>query len=188
MDTSLIGLVVAVLTLVVAFNLFLTLRMAAIVGTREYMRSPSAVPIGTILPRFTGRKLVDGRRLSADDMAGQAAVFVFLSPECSECRVRVQEIAEMYTSIRCAGIALWVVGSHSKKRLAKFLKETPLLEHVLLVSTATRRRLNPRNAAPFYLFVDHQRTVLASNFIGDDNWLSFVEQMREAELEAEMPS
>jgi hypothetical protein len=51
------------------------------------------------------------------------------------------------------------------------------------IRTRVRRRLNARNAAPFYLFVDDAGTVVASGFVGDDDWRSFDAQMREA-LEA----
>lgn len=184
MNGSVIGLLIVLLTLAVAFNLFLTLRMARIVGHHEYLRSPIALPAGTPLPAFKANALADGRRVRAEALDGQPAVLVFLSPGCGDCKARVGEIARMYPAMRQAGVALWVIGPRSGRRLAQFLAGTPLLDRVLRVSTAAQRKLNPRNAAPFYIFIDHQRTVLASNFIGDDDWLSFVAQMREVDPEA----
>jgi hypothetical protein len=34
---------------------------------------------------------------------------------------------------------------------------------------------------PFYLFIDDGMTLVASNYVGDADWLSFAGQMREPE-------
>ncbi len=64
--------------------------------------------------------------------------------------------------------------------MREFLKDSPLLDHLLMVSSSAQRMLNPRSSAPFYIFIDHERTVLASNFIRNEDWLIFCEQMRES--------
>lgn len=184
MADSLLGIGMALLTLIAAFNLFLTLRLTRIVTTSESLRAPIALPAGAVLPDFTGRTLDGKRKLHADALHGNAAVLVFLDPGCGDCKIRVGELTQMMPAIRQAGVTLWVIGPRPGKRLARFLEGTPLREHVVLVDAAARRVLNPRNSAPFYIFIDHQRNVLASHFIGDDDWLSFVEQMREIEAGA----
>ncbi|HSX59825.1 MAG TPA: redoxin domain-containing protein [Tahibacter sp.] len=188
-EPSLMSFVVAVLAVVVAFVLFLVLRLAAVVSAQAYLRSPTAVPAGSTLPAFSGRRLRDGARLSGDFLSGQAAVLVFLSPDCEDCRRRIAELATLYDAIRRSGVGFFVVSARSKRRMRAFLQDSPLLGHVLLVSAAVRRALNPRNAAPFYIFVDDERRVLASNFIGDADWASFVAQIREsdAEIDADGP-
>lgn len=179
MDDTLLGLAVAVLTLVVAAMLFLLLRLAAVVNAQDYLRSPAALPAGSRLPEVSGRRLRDGALLSGNFLAGQAAVLLFLSPDCADCRRRVDELAGIYEDIHHSGVQLWVVSARSRQRMRAFLGDSPLLDHVLLVSAAVRRALNPRNASPYYLFVDSGGRVIASNFIGDDDWLSFVAQVRE---------
>lgn len=181
MDGTLPGLVVALLSLVVAFMVFLVLRLAAVVSAQDYLRSPAALPVGSRLPDFSGHRLSDGERLSGEFLRGQASVLLFLSPECDDCRLRVAELAELYEAIVRSGVQLWVVSARSRKRIAAFLQGSPLLDHVLLVKAPVRHALNPRNAAPFYIFVDDGCRVLASNFIGDEDWLSFVAQIRESE-------
>lgn len=188
MDGTLPGLIVALLTLVVAFMVFLVLRIAAIVSAQEYLRSPAALPVGSRLPDFSGRRLSDGERLSADFLQGQAAVLLFLSPDCDDCRQRVAELADLYEAIVRSGVRLWVVSARSRKRMTAFLQDSPLLDHVLLVKASVRHALNPRNAAPFYIFVDDARRVLASNFIGDEDWLSFIAQIRESEAAPDLPA
>jgi hypothetical protein len=151
------------------------------------MKAPMTVPTGEALPAFEGRMLRDGRRIGAQALDGQAAVLLFFAPECKDCKVRIAEISAMYPSMRAAGVGIWVVSAHSTRRLRVFLKDTPLLDHVLRVRASTLRALNPRQAAPFYIFIDHTRTVLASNFIGDEDWSSFCRQMREADRHRAAP-
>jgi hypothetical protein len=187
MDGTLPGLILALLTLVVAFMVFLVLRIAAVVSAQEYLRSPAALPAGSRLPDFSGHRLTDGERLSADFLRGQAAVLLFLSPDCDDCRYRVAELADLYEGIVRSGVRLWVVSARSRKRMTAFLRDSPLLDHVLLVKPPVRHALNPRNAVPFYIFVDDEGRVLASNFIGDEDWLSFVAQIREYEAAPDLP-
>lgn len=179
MDASLLGFVVALLAAVVAFLLVLVLRLVAVASAQEYLRTPMALPEGSPLPEFSGRRLTDGGLLSGDFLSGQAVVLLFFSPECDDCKQRIAELSALYDAIRRSGVQLWVVSSRSKRRVEEMLRESPLRGHVLLVTAAARQLLNPRNAAPFYIFADHERRILASNFLGDAQWQSFVEQIGE---------
>ncbi len=171
--------VLLLLTVSVALNFLLTLRLAAIVGAREYERLPLAIPAGTPLPAFSARRAGDGRRVASSALRGSSAVLVFLSPGCGDCRARVTELTAMHASIARAGVTLWVFGAGSRRQVAELLRDSPLLDHAMRIDATTRRKLNPRQAAPFYLFVDDAGIVLASHFIGDADWSSFCEQMRE---------
>ncbi len=179
MASSFVLVVLLLLTVSVALNFLLTLRLAAIVGAREYERLPLAIPAGTPLPAFSARRASDGRRVASAELLGSPAVFVFLTPGCGDCRARVAELAAMHAPIVRAGVTLWVVGTGSPRQVDAFLRDTPLLAHAMRLDRKTRHALNPRQAAPFYLFVDDAGIVLASHFIGDADWLSFCEQMRE---------
>lgn len=187
MDNTLLSLLLIALTVIVAFTLFLTLRLTMIVVANEQQRAPLALPADSPLPAFTGRTL-SGERLSALALTGQPAVLVFLAPQCKDCQARVGEIVSMYPAMQRAGVALWLIGTTPRQRLIAFLADTPLLERVLWVSRAAARRLNPKTAAPFYIFIDHQRMVQASHLIGDENWLSFCQQMREVDPNMRLPS
>lgn len=179
MASSFFLVVLLLLTVSVALNFLLTLRLAAIVGAREYERLPMAIPAGTPLPAFSARRASDGRTVASDTLRGSPAVFVFLTPGCGDCRARVAELTAMHAAIVGAGVTLWVFGTGSRRQVAEFLRDTPLLDHAMRIDEKTRRKLNPRQAAPFYLFVDDGGIALASHFIGDPDWLSFCEQMRE---------
>lgn len=186
MDNAVLSMMVAALTVVVAFTLLLTLRLTAIVAINAHSRAPLALPAGTMLPAFTGRTQ-SGARLSAQALTGQPAVLVFLAPQCKDCQARVGEIAAMYSAMQEAGVALWVIGTAPKPRLRALLAGTPLYDRVLWVRRATVRKLNPKAASPFYLFIDHERTIQASHLIGDENWLSFCRQMREVDPSIAIP-
>lgn len=174
-----VAFVLCVLSVSVALNFLLTLRLAVIVGAREYERMPMALPVGSPLPQFSAKRLRDGRRIGSDTLHGTAAVLVFLSPGCGDCRIRRGEIAAMRDAMRSAGVTLWVFGAGNKRRMQAFLAGTPLLEDSMEIAASVHRKLNPRNAAPFYLFVDDQGIVLASHFVGDADWLSFCAQMQD---------
>lgn len=181
MDAASLTFVVAVLALVVALLTFVVLRLAAIVSAQEYLRSPTALPAGSRLPNFSGLYAATGEHFASDGLAGQASVLLFLSPDCGDCRQRVEELNALYPALQRSGVQLCVISTRSRRRMTAFLGESPLLAHVVLVSVSLRQRLNPRNAAPFYIFADHELRVLASDFIGDENWRSFVAQVGEEE-------
>lgn len=178
LDSTLLGTLVVVLTVLVAFNLFLSLRLTTLVNALAQARLPDTVPIGAPLPRFRGRALLDGRRIVADTFQdGQAAVLVFLSPGCEACRHRLPELARMQSLMEEAGVVLWVIAQGSQGRLREYFDAAGLLPRVVRVDRSSLRRLNPKFSAPFYIFVDAEGIVQASSLIGDENWLGFREQI-----------
>ncbi|MBL8263863.1 MAG: hypothetical protein JNM58_15705 [Xanthomonadaceae bacterium] len=179
LSPALVIVVLVVLVLLVLFNLLLTLRLAAIVQQREYDRLPLAFPLGAPLPGFVARRQHDGSELTSTSLSGAAAILVFLSPACGDCRRRRVELIELHPAITASGISLWLFGAGSRRRVRAFFEGTPLARHAMSIKPGVRRRLNPRNAAPFYLFVDDAGIVVASGFVGNDDWNSFVAQMRE---------
>jgi hypothetical protein len=171
--------VLAVVIVLVLLNLLLTLRLAAIVQQREYDRLPLAFPVGAPLPAFSARRVRDGAAVSSATLSGAASVLVFLSPACGDCRRRRVELIGLHPAIVASGIGLWVFGAGARRRVRAFFDGTPLAAHVMSIRASVRRRLNARNAAPFYLFVDDAGIVVASGFVGNDDWNSFDAQMRE---------
>ena len=178
MDDSLIIVLVTFLTLAVALNLLLTLRLATAVHNQP-VQTPLTVPIGQRLPDFAGRRYTDRSVVSAADLAGQPAVLIFLSAACGDCRKKLPELLDLHPSMRSAGVLLWIVGTQSDGDIVQLLQASPLIDDLILLPAAERLKLNPRNSAPFYIFVDHQGAALASNFLGDEDWQSFLQQMAE---------
>lgn len=187
LSSPLVFVVLAVLVGLVLLNLLLTLRLAAILQQREYDRLPLAFPVGMPLPDFAARRMRDGATVRSATLSGAAAVLVFLSPACGDCRRRRVELIELHPAIVAAGIGLWVFGAGARRRVHAFFEGTPLADHAMSIRAGVRRRLNARNAAPFYLFVDDTGTVVASGFVGNEDWNSFVAQMREMQEVAARP-
>jgi len=179
-DGSLTLVVLVVLTFSTALNLFLILRLAAKVRmAAELSAPPSSLPLGRVAPAFEGSRRADGARIASKDLAGQAVVLVFLSAGCPKCREKAAELLEILPAIRSSGVALWIIGADAAHDISQVLGKSPLLDHAVVLDPATRQRLNPRGAAPFYIFIDDQAVVQASSFVGDEDWRSFVGQMRE---------
>lgn len=177
-DPTLLAALVAALAVLLAFNLFLSLRLTRMVNALARAQLPDTVPIGAQLPAFHARRLVDGHRIRSDALLGdEAAVLVFVSPGCKACLARQPELDRMWPLMESAGVALWVVVQGRPQRLRDYFASTRLLPRVVRVGDRDLRRLNPKYAAPFYIFVGADGVVQASGQIGDDNWLSFREQI-----------
>ncbi len=179
MDDSLIRIALIVLTLAAGLNLFLTLRLAAIVRP-DLWAAPLTVPIGEPVPPFEGRRRSDGASLVSADLAGRPVVIAFLSPGCPACAGAAAALAAILPAIEEAGIALWIVPADAAHDIALLPGAAPLLGRVLELDGPSRRRLNPRRQAPFYLFLDEHLIVQASNLIGDEDWQAFLAQMAES--------
>ena len=186
LDSTLLLSLVATLAVLLAFNLFLSLRLARMVNALARARLPDTVPIGEPLPGFHARRLVDGRRVRSDALLGdEAAVLVFVSPGCKACLSRQPELDRMRPLMEAAGVALWVVAQGRPQRLRDYFASTGLLPRVLRVGDRDMRRLNPKYSAPFYIFVGADGVVQASDLIGDANWLGFREQIGDTDPPAD---
>lgn len=185
-DPILLGALLVALAALLAFNLFLSLRLTRLVNALAQARLPDTVPIGAPLPGFHARTLQDGHRVAAETLLGdQAVVLVFLSPGCQACLQRLPELVRMQPRMEEAGVALWVIAHGPQRRLRDYFESTGLMPRVLRVDQGTLRRLNPKFSAPFYIFVDSARIVQASHLIGDDNWQSFRAQIGDETMSAD---
>lgn len=179
LGTWLLLLGVAVIAFLISTNLHRIaslLRLARRSGSAE---QPFTLPLGQVIPEFEGQARAGGRRVTSAELEGQAAVLLFMSSGCPKCRGTVPELLRILPAIRSAGVNLWIVPADSRHDISPLLEGSALLDHVLILERAMRERLNPRRAVPFYIFIDHRMVALASGLIGDDDWQSFVEQMKE---------
>jgi hypothetical protein len=176
MESRLALLVLAITAFGATLNLWLTFRLAA--RLRELTGPRLTAPIGIPVPPFEG--IASGRPLLSSDLAGRPSVLVFLSPGCKTCAGKIGELAGLLPGAERSGVALWIVPADDFHDVSVLVGGTPLAGHVLLLDEAARKRLNPLTTAPFYLFLDEDLILRASNNLGDGDWLTFVEQMREA--------
>ena len=180
MDADLLLLVLTAVTFATALNLWLTFRLA---GRLSELAAPEfTVPLGAPVPPFEGTALSEP--VHSSDLAGRPQVLVFLSPGCKVCAGRVGELVALLPGAERAGVNLWIVPADDVHDIEVLVGGTPLADRVLLLDEANRLRLNPLTTAPFYLFIDEALIVRASNHLGDENWCSFVGQIRDAEREA----
>jgi len=168
---------VAASAAVLSTNLHRIARVLRLTPRSRSSEPPFTVALGRPIPAFEGQVRADGRRIASAELAGQAAVLLFLSGGCSKCRRTIPELLQMFPGIQRADVALWIVPADSRHDISPLLDGSALLDHVLILAPAERERLNPRRAAPFYLFIDHRMVALASGQVGDDDWLSFVDQI-----------
>jgi hypothetical protein len=176
-DSDLLMLVLVVVTLAAALNLWLTFRLAARI--REMNAPAFTVPLGEPVPPFEGMASDGSGPVRSSDLAGQPAVLVFLSPGCSTCAGHIPELVAILPGAEQLGVSLWIVPADEIHDIGRLVAGTPLEQRVLVLDVANRRRLNPMTSAPFYLFIDERSVAQASNNVGDEDWSTFVEQMLE---------
>ena len=140
-DEPLLYIVLLTLTLATALNLFLTLRVAAIVRPEPPLLT---LPIGQAAAPFAGRS-ADGRLISSDDLSGQPAVLVFLSSACPACRETAAELIGLLPAMRDAGVGLWIVPADATYDISALLDGTPLADHLVVLDAADARAAEPAN-------------------------------------------
>ena len=182
-DNSLTYFVLLVVTFATALNLFLTLRGAAVQSAKR-----TRAPVGERVPAFVGRNLADGRRVASKELLGRSLALVFLSPACPKCREKIADLQEILPATKTVGLNFWIAGALQADDLSQFLAGSPLLDYAFDIDQRTRRILNPLHATPYYVFIDDQLIVRVSDYLGDENWRDFIEQMREAAVDREPES
>lgn len=178
MDSTILHLVLAVLAFALAGNVWLSL--AVLRASRRERVAPVALEAGQTLPQVTARLLGDRQRVrpGAD---GQPAVLLFLASRCPKCLEKLPALERLLPQAHGAGLVLWLVSEEPARRLRSFLGSAALLAVTARVSLRDYRLLNPQMSSPSYVFVDHQGAVQATGLIGDENWLSLLEQLAEPE-------
>ncbi len=184
-----IHLALAVLACAIALNFKLSFRLLGLLK-RHGLDSASvgALPVGQSVPGVRGRVLAAdggaGGGWRDAPRAGQPTVLLFLSSKCAKCRGKLAEIAALAPSANRSGVDLWLVSVESGWRLRRFLAGSGLDGITLRVAAKAYRRLNPQLASPAYLFIDERGALQAGGLVGDEDWLSFAEQMRDVDADA----
>jgi len=181
MEIGVLYLVLGVLAFGVALSLRLSLAAVDaarhLAAARERQATP---PPGEVIPAVMARPLQAGPRKHLAGL-GMPSVLLFLSSTCPKCRQKLPELAGYLPQLEAAGLELWLVSREPAWRLRRFLRGSPLAQHALRVSMREYKELNPTMGSPLYLFVDEAGVLQAGGMIGDENWQSFQEQMREIE-------
>lgn len=177
MPDSLIYLLLIFLSGLTFLNLKLTLSMYEIINNPPtYIDDSKPVPIGEKVPQVQTKALKNNAPTKAID-DGIPTVLLFLSSQCPSCKEKLPHIEELCKVVKEVGVRLKLISNESKVRLNQFLKGSLLRENVLLVKRGVYKQLNPSQASPFYLFIDHESQLEAFGTIGDEDWQSFVKQV-----------
>lgn len=190
MTDEFVLMVLAVLTCVVGFNLLLSFRLVSVIASnKDVTDTPSLAFLqpGQALPDFSATTFASGKAVNFASALGQPVVMAFVSSGCEECRKKLPDLVAIEPALVDAGVVLWVIAMESQSKVKKLLRDTALLDHVLLMDKSVRQQYNPRSTTPMYLLIDHQQVLQASGFMGDDDWQSFLQQMAQIKQEAGLP-
>jgi len=183
MDRQLLLLILAILAFGMAINLYLSLSVLRRTRMdRDAASEPAPIP-GEAAPQLSARHMETRNRAPLLPQ-GQACALLFLSTRCDKCRGRLPEVTALLPAAAAAGLALRIPSVEPAFRMRRFLRGTQLAGAVWQLRLADYKRLNPRLASPAYLFVNHEGGIEAAGLIGDENWLSLVEQLAQSEAEA----
>lgn len=181
MDITIIYIALFILGLSLALNLKLTFKLnEKISHLTLHDNSLLSVDVGEKLPDFKGKTFIDQSFFHLQEIY-QPAVLIFLSSDCPTCKGKISDLEAILPLISSAGLLIKFISHESKRAIQKFLGDSPLRSEVILSSKKQYEVLNPRYSSPFYLFVNHSMRLEAAGFIGDDNWIGFVEQIVDTE-------
>jgi len=181
MDLQGITFIVGVLTFSVALNLWLTFRLFRLVRlSASTGELPKPLPVGSHIEPIQGQDFIEGAAIDLNEPVNLAKVYLFLSSECDKCKSKLSEILNVLDATEGQGVNLWLISMESKRRVSNFLSSPTLMGSTIKVTEDEYDRVNPTGASPYYMFVDHNNLLQAEGFIGDENWISFTQQLDEA--------
>ena len=136
--------------------------------------------IGEPAPDFEVHTL-EGKQVNLAHFAGQAVVFVFMSPGCAFCDLVLPKLARLKPIAQArAGVSIILVSETKPDETRKWLaKQEPKIGlpvdwDVLITARYSPFRIayNPRGLHPYYVMINQQGLVQThGDPQGDDTWL-----------------
>jgi hypothetical protein len=181
MEPTLIFIVLIILSLSVALNLKLTFSLYKKINHLDLIDTPMfTAKIGDKLPDFKGQTLLEKKWFHLNEVH-QPTVLIFLSSRCPICKEKIPQIEAILPLLPEAGLLMKLISYEPKNSMIKFLNDSLLLNIILFADKKNYKKLNPSISTPFYIFVDHLGQLTTGGTIGDQDWMSFLEQMEEIE-------
>lgn len=184
MNVTVLEFAVVFLLFAVALALFLVLRLAARVAVLEGSLHAPRLQIGDVVPDFEGRRAADGGSFTSTDLVGRNTALIFLSADCPQCVAKRPDLLAMLPGMNHTDVTFWIAPADEGQDLSEVVGGSALEAHVLILKSDVRRRLNPNNLVPSYLFIDDQMIVRDQSHMEDENWIDFVRQMKALSSEA----
>ncbi len=178
-QSDVILILLSLLFFSVTLNLVLTIKLQRkLITLNELVNPKLEVPIGTVIPNSSGRVLATNANWQMHAVSRPKAL-IFLSTRCPKCEHKLAQIDSMIAKAELQGLEIKLISYESGKRLRRFMKGNSLLANTVLVRRKSYRALNPKEMTPYYMFLDEEHIVQATGEVGDDNWLSLVNQLNE---------
>lgn len=169
MPQALIEIAVLVLLASNALTLVLVAKLIRIVQPAQ---SDLLLRTGKHLPKVSGT--INRQEVLAADQADWASlVLVFVSQECPACLAAIERIVVLKDEGLPEDLRLYFVQIGSDDALGESLPP----DSTISMLQSDILKLNPARAVPAYLFVDATRRVVASGYVGDEDWSSFERQL-----------
>ncbi|MDB2439251.1 redoxin domain-containing protein [Hellea sp.] len=180
MSSGLIYLTLCALVVTTALNLWLVVRLAQKVELIDQSDTPElTLPAGSRLPTIAAHLANDPQvDISLNDIQN-AFVILFLSDGCPSCKEVAEEVSEHHSFFQSSNVGLWIMTLRAAPVIRKRLEERGLGRNIIDVSPESLKLLNPKSASPFYIFVNAENVIEAGDFVGDENWNSFVAQIKD---------
>jgi hypothetical protein len=174
-----VALQISVAVLLFGFSAMVVIaaRLSARVAALEAKASPDASLIGSPLLSFTGHCAIDDAPVHSRDLLGRNTVLVFLSSGCPDCTKKRDVLIDLLPGLSASDVAFWIIPADNVHGVTNIVAGSALESHVLHLPSGVRRKLNPRNMIPSYIFIDEKGLIVDQSHMEDDNWLAFVRDM-----------
>ncbi|WP_199611625.1 hypothetical protein [Flocculibacter collagenilyticus] len=186
MSNEFIGIILIVLTASAILNFVLILTLFKII--RKYVNlTPPLLNIdeGQELPNIQAYYL-SSKKPEILTSQKQATALVFLMSNCPKCQSKIAELESVLSVAPVAGVKLFFITHERTRKIEQFLGKSALKAVTLKVTKKAYLQLNPSQASPFYIFVDHQAQLQTAGMIGDENWQGFIEQINDIKTDADI--
>lgn len=181
LNDSILIFILGFLTVGLALSLWLNFRL--IYAFRRLPMPASVTPQkledGTVISDVPFDRIIDKKKVTLYEYDKYAKVMVFLTSKCNKCKSKLPELRASLDSANNLGVLIWIVTLESKSRMKSFLEDEALLDTAMSTNQGAYDYLNPEAASPYYLFVDAENVLQAQGFIGDENWINFMEQLKQ---------
>jgi thiol-disulfide isomerase/thioredoxin len=169
----------------------MTLVLVMTIRTDRHLREPmqemaaldeadvAELPLGEPAPDFEASSL-NGEKRTLGDYRGRGVAFVFVSPQCGQCRDHVPLLEKLAPDAGRADTEIVLVSAAGSEMTGRWLdgiaekEELDITLPTLVASpfeTKFTMLYNPRGFYPYFCLLDAEGAVRARGVVGHDVWL-----------------
>jgi thiol-disulfide isomerase/thioredoxin len=118
-----------------------------------------AIATGQPMPHFVAKTL-DGERITSDSTRGKVLLIEFWATWCPPCKKDQPVVEDLLKDFEKDGfIVLAVNMGEPKRKVKKYLEESPRASKIALAEDTTLAAICDANAYPLYVLVDREGTI-----------------------------